>query len=131
MRFAPIGCVALTLALFLLAPACSSQHATGTTTYTRTTSGVQVQVLLDEYKIHMPTTIPAGEVTFNVKNTGGHKHNIEINGRGIDAKPPHDLDPGQSADLHTHLDPGTYKVWCPVGPHANLGMRLELTVKEK
>jgi uncharacterized cupredoxin-like copper-binding protein len=126
---------ALTLAIATLScgsvlAACgSSQHATGPTTYTKTAAGVQVQVLLDEYKIHMPTTIPAGEVTFNVKNTGGHKHNIEINGAGIDAKLSRDLEPGQSADLDVHLDPGTYKVWCPIGPHANMGMRLELTVR--
>ena len=60
-------------------------HTARATTYTRTEKGTQVQVLLDEYKIHMPTTIPAGDVTFNVKNTGSHKHSIEISGQGVDA----------------------------------------------
>lgn len=121
---------ALALLLILpFLPACaSSQHATGTTTFTRTTNGVNVEVLLDEYKIHMPTAIPGGEVTFDIKNTGGHRHSFEINGQGVDAKLAHDLDPGQSAKLHVTLAPGTYKVTCPVGPHAAMGMRLKLTV---
>jgi uncharacterized cupredoxin-like copper-binding protein len=120
--------IALLSTSLLLAACSSSQKATGNTTVTRTAAGTNVQVLLDEYKIHMPTTIPPGDVTFNIKNTGSHSHNIEINGQGVDAKLAHDLEPGQTADLHVKLAPGKYKVWCPVGPHANLGMRLELTV---
>jgi plastocyanin len=118
----------LALASIALVSCSSSQHATGDTTFTKTAKGVQVQVLLDEYKIHMPTKIPPGEVTFNIKNTGSHTHNFEINGQGVDAKVSHDLEAGQAADLHVTLAPGTYKVWCPVGPHATMGMRLELTV---
>src|ERR1041384_4320265 len=98
---------ALTACLRLAPPACSSsQHATGNTTVTRTDKGANVQVLLDEYKIHMPTTVPAGEVTFNIKNTGSHRHNFEINGHGVDAKLGRDLEGGQSADLHVTLTPG-------------------------
>jgi len=118
----------LVLATLLLAACSSSQHATGTTTYTKTAAGINVQVFLDEYKIHMPTAIPPGDITFNIKNTGGHRHNFEINGHGVDAKLGRDLEGGQSADLHVRLEPGTYKVTCPVGPHATMGMRLELTV---
>jgi uncharacterized cupredoxin-like copper-binding protein len=125
----------LTIALLsttLLAAACSSsQHATGNTTFTRTEKGVNVQVLLDEYKIHMPTTIPPGNVTFNVKNTGSHRHTIEISGQGVDARLSPDLEAGQSGDLRVTLAPGKYKVWCPVGPHESLGMRLELTVQNQ
>ena len=106
----------------------TSQHSTGTTRFTQTDAGVVVQVELDEYRIHMPTTIPGGEITFQVRNTGSHRHNIEIQGRGIDAKLPEDLGPGAAAELKVRLEPGTYKVLCPVGPHAALGMRLELTV---
>jgi plastocyanin len=115
----------------ILGACASSQKATGATTYTQTDKGVQVQVLLDEYKIHMPTTIPPGEVTFTIKNTGSHRHNFEINGQGVDAKLMHDLEAGQAADLHVRLEPGTYKVWCPVGPHKSMGMRLDLTVGEQ
>src|SRR5437660_6319011 len=75
----------LALAAFLLVACSSSQHATGPTTYTKTANGAQVEVLLDEYKIHMPTTIPPGEIIFNVKNTGHHEHTLEISGQAVDA----------------------------------------------
>lgn len=121
---------AVLISLTLLLPACaSSQNATGPTTYTKTADGAQVQVLLDEYKIHMPTTIPPGEITLNVKNTGHHEHTIEVSGQAVDAKLSPNLKPGESATLRVHLNPGTYKVWCPVGPHATMGMRLDLTVQ--
>jgi uncharacterized cupredoxin-like copper-binding protein len=109
----------------------TSQHSTGNTSYTRTASGAAVQVVLDEYRIHMPTTIPSGDIDFAVKNAGSHTHNIEIQGHGVDAKLPKDLAAGESADLRVSLPPGTYKVFCPVGPHASMGMRLELTVTQR
>jgi uncharacterized cupredoxin-like copper-binding protein len=109
----------------------SSQNSTAATTFTRTDTGATVEVLLDEYKIHMPTTIPGGDITFHVKNTGDHRHNIEVEGSGVDAKLPKDLGPGEGADLHVQLAPGVYKVLCPVGPHAAMGMRLELTVTKR
>ncbi len=106
----------------------SSQHSTADTTFTHTNDGALVEVRLDEYKIHMPTSIPAGAITFQVENTGKHKHNIEIEGHGVEATLDYDLRPGETAELKVHLVPGTYKVYCPVGPHRMLGMRLELMV---
>ena len=113
-----------------LAGCASSQHATGDTTYTRVDDQVLVEVLLNEDKIHMPTTIPGGDVVFQIKNIGTHEHNFKIAGQGVEAAPPHNLKPGESTELRVQLKPGTYKVTCPVGPHASLGMRLELTVTE-
>jgi len=108
----------------------SSQHATGDTTFTRTTAGTDVQVKLDEYRIHMPTSIPAGHTVFQIANTGSHEHNIRITGQGVNAALPKNLEPGQSQDLTVDLKPGKYKVDCPVGPHSTLGMHLELTVTQ-
>ena len=122
-------CALCAIVVYLAAAGCgTSQHATGDTTFTRTSSGTTVQVKLDEYRIHMPTTIPAGHTIFQVANTGKHEHNIRITGHGVDAALSHDLKPGESEDLTIDLKPGTYKVDCPVGPHASLGMRLNLTV---
>jgi len=109
----------------------SSQHSTGTTGFTRTDSGAVVRVLLDEYRIHMPTTIPGGDITFEVSNTGAHRHNIEVRGPGVDVKLPKDLEAGESAQMKVRLEPGAYRVYCPVGPHAALGMRLDLTVEKR
>ena len=114
----------MALGLIVAAGGCSSsQKSTDNTTFTKTETGVSVQVLLDEYKIHMPTVIPGGLVTFEVENKGSHTHNIEVNGQGVDAKLLHDLAPGDSASLRIKLAPGKYKVYCPVGPHATMGMR--------
>src|SRR5262249_1481391 len=107
----------------------SSQHSTGTAGFTRTDSGAVVRVLLDEDRIHMPTTIPSGDITFEGSNAGAHRPNIEIRGPGVDAALPKDLEAGESAQLKVRLEPGAYKVRCPVGPHAALGMRLDLTVQ--
>lgn len=112
----------------VLGACASSQHSTGSTTVTSTATGAVVQVQLDEYTIHMPTTIPGGDITFQIKNTGTHDHNIRIQGEGIDATLPNNLSGGQTAELKAQMTPGTYKVTCPVGPHAAMGMRLELTV---
>jgi uncharacterized cupredoxin-like copper-binding protein len=76
----------------------------------------------------MPTKLPAGRAVFQIANTGTHDHNIEITGPGVNATLPHNLKGGESSELVATLQPGTYKVSCPVGPHSMLGMRLELTV---
>ena len=131
-----IGCsrslalLAVTSLLALAVTGCaSSQHSTGNTTVTRTAAGATVEVILDEYKIHMPTTVPAGAVTLKVRNTGHHDHNIEIIGNGVDATLPQNLPPGQATELAVNLAPGKYRVICPVGPHEMLGMKLTLTVE--
>ncbi|MCI0364267.1 MAG: cupredoxin domain-containing protein [Phycisphaerales bacterium] len=117
------------LLAILNGPGCAnSQHATGDTSFARTAAGIVVQVKLDEYRIHMPTSIPAGHVIFRVSNTGSHEHSIRVEGEGVDVQLPQNLKPGQSHELVTDLRPGKYKVTCPVGPHTMLGMKLDLTV---
>ena len=108
----------------------SSQHAGSKMAATATSGGANVPVELDDYVIRMPETIPPGDIVFQVRNVGKHTHNIKITGNGIDAQLPANLKPGDAADLRIHLGPGTYHVTCPVGPHAALGMRLDLTVQK-
>jgi glucose/arabinose dehydrogenase len=90
-----------------------------------------VDVELDEWVIVMPETIPAGETVFVISNAGVFVHNFRIQGEGIDETLPDDLQPGDSARLEVSLEPGTYRVTCPVLNHAALGMRLELEVSEE
>lgn len=90
-----------------------------------------VDAELDEWVIRMPETIPAGETVFVISNEGIMEHNLRIQGREIDASLPADLQPGESGRLEVDLEPGTYRVTCPVLNHAALGMRLELTVTEE
>jgi uncharacterized cupredoxin-like copper-binding protein len=116
-------------ALALLLGACaSSQGNVGNTKVITTASGSIVEVNLDEYKIQMPDSIPAGTTTFKVANIGHHEHNFEIKGNGIDKAFDGNLKEGEKKEMQVKLDAGTYDVICPVGPHATLGMRRTLTV---
>jgi uncharacterized cupredoxin-like copper-binding protein len=91
----------------------------------------RVEVGLTEYEINMPSSLPPGPTVFEVANTGAVVHNIEIEGQGVDAVLESNLQPGETGTLEVDLQPGTYEVICPVGNHAQLGMRLELTVSEQ
>lgn len=116
------------LALGLFASCASSQGKIGTTTVVRTNEGVVVDVTLKEYEIDMPDSIPAGPVTFKVTNIGHHDHTVRIEGNGVDQKIEPNMKEGETRTLQVTLTAGQYKVTCPVGPHALLGMRRTLTV---
>lgn len=92
--------------------------------------GETVAVSLTEFMIDMPTELPAGPTTFEITNDGTIEHNFEVEGQGIEEELPENLAPGASGTLTVDLEPGTYEVYCPVGNHADEGMRLELTVTE-
>lgn len=92
--------------------------------------GNTVQVDLTEFTIDIPTTLPAGPTTFEIKNIGSFRHNFEIKGQSIEEVLATDLEAGQSDILELDLQPGTYEIICPVGNHAEQGMELELTVPE-
>jgi len=87
-----------------------------------------VEVKLREFKIEMPTTLPAGVTTFTVTNTGGDAHSFEIEGNGIEKALATQLQAGQTKTLQVELKPGTYEVYCPVPGHKTLGMARKLTV---
>jgi hypothetical protein len=86
------------------------------------------EVHLIEYAIHMPDTLPAGRIAFNVENGGKETHAFEIEGNGIEAK-TNELTGGNTAALEVDLEPGTYTIYCPVKDHAKKGMKKTVTVK--
>lgn len=86
------------------------------------------EVHLIEYAIHMPDTLPAGRVAFNVENGGKETHAFEIEGNGIEQKTS-ELTRGNTASLEVDLKPGTYTIYCPVDGHAEKGMKKTVTVK--
>jgi uncharacterized cupredoxin-like copper-binding protein len=94
-------------------------------------SGPQlVDVSLTEFAIDMPTTLPAGNVRFNVANNGAVPHSFVLEGEGISKRLANNVTPGSSAKLNADLKPGTYTVYCPVGEgaHRARGMEVTLTV---
>jgi hypothetical protein len=112
----------------LIAGCSSSQNSTNGMTFTRTASGTIVNVREDEFHVHMPTSFPAGVITFHIMNHGTHDHNFKISGMGIEKQLPSDLKPDSTADMTVPLTPGTYNVDCPIFGHAMFGMQLSVTV---
>ena len=86
------------------------------------------EVHLIEYQIHMPNTLPAGRLAFNVENGGKEDHAFEIEGNGVHHQTTV-LKRGDTTALEVNLPPGTYTVYCPVSGHKDKGMRTTVTVK--
>jgi uncharacterized cupredoxin-like copper-binding protein len=89
-----------------------------------------VDVALSEYKIEMPSNLPAGPTVFKVMNAGSKKHDFKIEGKAIEEKLKSSLKQGESGMMQIDLKPGTYKVTCPVLGHTHKGMSMELTVTQ-
>lgn len=70
-----------------------------------------------------------GTYVFRAVNSGGVVHALEIEGEGIEEE-TENVQPGESTKLEVNLDPGTYKLYCPVGDHEERGMVGTVTVEE-
>jgi uncharacterized cupredoxin-like copper-binding protein len=71
-----------------------------------------------------PSTIPSGNVTFVMTDTGTVTHNLDI--QGVKVGPF--LNPGQSASITVNLQAGhVYTFLCDVPGHADLGMKGSFT----
>lgn len=82
-----------------------------------------VNVTLKEFKVTPAVKLRAGKVTMVVLNKGKIPHALKVAGPGVNAKTAM-LAPGKSAKLTVTLKDGSYSLWCPVGNHASLGMKL-------
>ena len=94
---------------------------------TNTSAGQKqtVQVTETEFKITLATsTLKAGPVTFDVKNTGKIQHDVAIVG-GPKTKL---IDPGGTSTLTTTLKSGPLELYCTVPGHKAAGMDLKLNV---
>jgi len=87
-----------------------------------------VDVHLSEYAIQMPRSLPAGPATFAVHNDGKKIHSFRIEGPGFSGTLEKPVRPQEAENLQVTLQPGEYKVYCPVGSHEVKGMKMTLTV---
>jgi uncharacterized cupredoxin-like copper-binding protein len=94
-------------------------------------SAANVEVRLSEYTVDMPHTLPAGPTTFLLRNEGQKSHSFKIEGPGIEDAPSVIVRPGKTDSLQVTLQPGEYKVYCPLGSHAAKGMTMKLVVSQK
>jgi hypothetical protein len=105
-----------------------SQNARSDQKIIPTAGGAIVEVDFYEQKIHMPTVIPKGKITFRISNPSSFDHNFKIKGNGLERQLEHDIQEGQTVDFTVDLQAGTYGVICPLIGHLDLGERLDLTV---
>jgi uncharacterized cupredoxin-like copper-binding protein len=105
-----------------------------------------------DFKISMPATLPAGEVTLRVHNLGPDRHEfiaarVAVDGRGLlplrsdgltlneeqlARSEVGELEPGQPGSLrtlHLHLAPGRYLFFCNMAGHYLGGMHQEVVVQ--
>lgn len=157
---ASVAAVSLSLAACGSSTSSSSSAAAPATTEPATTTsappattGTQVAVALGEtdvmnqYMKVDQTTVPAGQVTFNVANDGVKKHEFVV----LSTDTPADkltmegdevveddysavdeidgLDGGASGTLTVDLAPGHYALICNLKGHYRMGMYTELTVQ--
>jgi uncharacterized cupredoxin-like copper-binding protein len=135
------------LALLLLVTgalaACGEDRetATGTSTSGKTATETSaapggkpmstLSVTEDEYTIRPAQFSLArpGVYEFDVRNTGKAGHALEVEGQGMEVETK-TFGPGKTAKLKADLKPGTYKLYCPVANHEQLGMTAKLTVRD-
>jgi hypothetical protein len=120
-----------------------------TTTPSESSQSKTVLVGLNEYRIDIPDSLPAGLVTLHVTNYGSIPHSFGIRSDSATGTPgyggtgttgygsdsydrslPSPLQPGQTATLEVELKQGSYVSYCPVGNHVSThGMTRTVTVK--
>lgn len=92
-------------------------------------SGQVVNVQTSEFRFDPSSiTLPAGKVTFHVRNVGSAEHEFEIF-KGEEAVDEIEgLVPGLEKDLTVDLPAGTYSIECRLPGHLEQGMKATLTV---
>ena len=128
------------LGMVWLATACSGSASSG--------HGRVVQVQEKDFRISMAGSIPAGDVTIESRNLGPDAHELIVVRSAGDALPlrPDGItvdedalskaeagaiepfQPGTTAELHVHLNPGVYLFLCNMAGHYRGGMSTLVTV---
>jgi hypothetical protein len=91
-----------------------------------------IDVTLTEYEIALSQdSIPAGTVTFNIRNAGTMPHAFRVF-RGQEEWETDPYPPGEQVSMSLVLERGTYNLHCPVSDggtsHTQLGMQRTVRV---
>ena len=106
-------------------PSTTTQTTTTVNTNPVGTAKTTVNVNMVEYAFQLSqSTIPSGQVTFVIKNSGNEIHNFAILGNRAGAQ----IGPGATETWTVSLAPGTYNYDCDVPFHAERGMTGQFTV---
>jgi hypothetical protein len=91
-----------------------------------------VEVVLRDASIDVwPSLVARGRVGLEIVNHGQLEHGVRIVGPGLDDQSEELLVPGQHRRLWVKLVPGTFRIFCPDGNHADLGMWAHLVVTDQ
>jgi hypothetical protein len=71
----------------------------------------RVDVVVNNDRIDMPTSLSPGKTAFVVKNEGNTAQNFEVQGASVDRKFVAPPTPGETKVLHVTLKRGTYSVY--------------------
>jgi plastocyanin len=74
-----------------------------------------------------PSTVPAGQVTFELVNEGNVPHDVTL--EELDDEVVAHAEGGQTVTGRTELEPGTYTYYCSVPGHRAAGMEGNFTVE--
>jgi uncharacterized cupredoxin-like copper-binding protein len=103
----------------------TSTTTTSTSTTTVSGPGGTIAVDMRDYLFVMSqTTVPQGNITFNIKNSGNEIHNFDVVGKKAGAL----LGANGTESWTINLAPGTYNIICDVPFHVDRGMVATLTV---
>lgn len=90
-----------------------------------------VEVLMDEYSISMPSTVPAGSNVVRFANAGFEEHNIYFRRKGEESAAwtlERRMNPGERRVATVELDPGSYTAICDFSGHDGRGMFVDFVV---
>ena len=108
--------------------ACGGGTATSNAPATPVPSGV-IAVEAKEYAFAPATiTVPAGSVTFSIRNVGSQEHEFEIFKGDQVVDEVEGIVPGLTKDATVTLGGGEYTFVCKLNGHDQLGMKGTLTV---
>jgi len=124
---APRAAVLLLPFVCLLA-ACAGGNTASSGPATAVPSGV-IAIEAKEYAFTPSAiTVPAGAVTFSIRNVGSQEHEFEIFKGDTVVDEVEGLVPGVTLPLTVELEAGDYTYVCKVAGHEEAGMKGTLTV---
>jgi uncharacterized cupredoxin-like copper-binding protein len=93
--------------------------------------GEVVHVELRDRRIDVsPHMVGRGKVVLQIENDGELEHGLRVVGPGTDDQSDEFLVPGQHRTVTMKLGEGTFRIFCPDGNHADLGMWAQLVVTD-
>lgn len=97
---------------------------------TSSTAEGPVEMILKDFHLDpKQLTVKAGTITFILSNGGRYTHDFRIEGHGVDEGTPK-IAVGRDFRWEITLEPGEYRISCPISNHDERGMVGILTVVE-